>query len=235
MKFGIGAIALVVMFAASAVRADEVHVGTDGEVNVARSVLAAERIALRPGASLVLDAGFADARVLEAFAGSSIAGNGTLNVDTVTLHAGATLAPGFSPGTIRISGDFVAEAGARLLLDFVENPDGSLSHDLLEIAGLLSGTAEIEILLGGTAEFTDIVGRSLSTFLVDEAGIGLGGLYDGRAVTVHDAAGRSARYDVVGSIITAAAVDPGTPVPAPASLALLLAATGGLACMRRAR
>ncbi|MBL8698929.1 MAG: hypothetical protein JNK67_11185 [Alphaproteobacteria bacterium] len=202
-----------------------VHVGAAGRVVVSAGTLSANEVVLRGsaiagGSQLVLDVGIVRATTFEAFAGAGITGVGLLDVGTVTLHAGATLGPGFSPGIIRIAGDLVAEAGARLMLDFVEAADGSIARDVIEVAGLLDARAEVEILLGGTATFADVLGQSLSMFLVDEAGIGLGSTYEGRVVTVVDTDGIARRVTVVDSILTDGT--PASDVAEPGTLALML-------------
>lgn len=222
----------------SVARADTIHVGALGRIDVGGSRLVAEDIVLRGGTGLgnsrlVLADGIVEAATLEAFSGAGILGTGTLAVGTVTLHDGAIIGPGFSPGTLRITGDLIAEAGARMLLDFVENPDGTITRDIIEVAGLLNSLADIDILLGGTATFDDVVGTSLSMFLVDETGAGLGHSHDGRKITVIGAGGTERRYAIIDSLLVADAAP--SDVPEPGTLALLLLGGSALAWGRRRR
>ena len=96
-----------------------------------------------PGATLILQNTRLNAETLSLQ--GTFRGTGVLNGE---VHNFGTLAPGASPGTIEINGDFIAEAGSTLVVEFAGLGDGEF--DLIEVHGdaALDGTLEIRFLDG---------------------------------------------------------------------------------------
>jgi hypothetical protein len=78
------------------------------------------------------------------FSGGSLGGSGTLAAPSVAL-AGATVAPGSSPGTLTVTGSYSQDAGSVLLVELAGLAQG-VSYDWLEVGGTasLAGTLSVD-------------------------------------------------------------------------------------------
>jgi len=92
--------------------------------------------------ALITDGGVA------AFAAGIVAGSGAILGDVV--NTGATVAPGNSPGTLTIQGDYTQEAGATLAIELAGLVQGN-DYDLLDVSGIAAlngGTLAVTLLDG---------------------------------------------------------------------------------------
>ena len=125
--------------------------------------------------------------------GGVIQGFGTLDVTGTTFVNAGTLAPGTSPGSFIINGDFTQTADGVLLVELSGDPQSG-NFDVLTIQNgdaTLGGTLRIDLIDG----FVPTAGQSFD-ILIDGEGDGLLGQFD--AVEVVDdlaALGLEARFD----------------------------------------
>ena len=172
-----------------------------------------------PGAVLILDNANLNAVVLSMQ--GTLRGAGVLNGE---VHQFGTLAPGQSPGTIEINGDFIAEHGSTLSIEFAGLEEDEF--DVLEVHGdaTLGGTLEIRFLDGYLPKRGDL----LAFLAVDGAleGAFMQILFPGLAP------GFDFTPQFVDGKFAIAALSDASAVPLPASLVLL---GGGIAVLARRR
>ena len=172
-----------------------------------------------PGAVLILDKANINAAILSLQ--GTLRGSGVLNGE---VHQFGTLAPGQSPGTIEINGDFVAENGSTLVIEFAGLDEGEF--DVLEVHGdaTLGGTLEIRFLDG----FLPKRGDLLAFLAVD-------GALDGAFMQILFP-GLAPGFDFTAQFVDGkfaiAALSDASAVPLPSSLVLL---GGGIAVLARRR
>ncbi|HUP94510.1 MAG TPA: filamentous hemagglutinin N-terminal domain-containing protein [Burkholderiales bacterium] len=93
-------------------------------------------------------------------AGSTLQGNGTLDVGAATLTNSGTVAPGDTPGTLTIAGNFTQTAAGNLKIDIDGTAQG-VTYDLLRVTGIASLGGIVDVTLapgfvpaaGGTFDF----------------------------------------------------------------------------------
>ena len=198
----------------------EVNLNSDTDVDVAASSSLAFNNALDLGGNTLTKTGDGTMAINNELAtgggsvvglAGTITGGGTIAGDLINVSA--AIAPGNSPGTLTIDGDFSQSAGGVLMIELAGTGDGEF--DVLEILGgaVLGGSLEI------TALYTPDAGDSWVILTADD---GIIGSFD--AVTPgYEVSLASGATELV---LTAN-------VPEPASALLLLAAWVGVIRKRR--
>lgn len=129
----------------------DLTISTDGEVRVADDTV------VWSTGELYLDGGLLETGALDVSAGAFSFTAGTLTADTVTgdvVNEGGTVAPGASPGTTTISGDYTQLTDAALEIELGGLTPGT-GHDQLIVDGAM-------INLAGTLDLVHLSGYGMS-------------------------------------------------------------------------
>ena len=133
----------------------QVSIGDTAEVNLSHEYLQSSQIPSHRGTTVN---GILRADTVEIY-GGILQGSGSI-IGDVTIYDGASVAPGNSPGTLFIDGDFTLEEGAKLILEIVEDGMGGYLYDELSVSGVFNLLGDIKFYLGegldvGVFETTD--------------------------------------------------------------------------------
>ena len=171
-----------------------------------------------PGELIVRNGGVAQAALIFIGTDGTVKGNGGTFIGNVENHG--IIAPGESPGTLNVQGDFAQGADGKLVIEIGGNTPGSL-YDVLNVSGKLTlgGTLEIDLLNGFTPGANDVFDflhagsfeGSFANFILPTFG-------NGETLHLH--------FGPNGITATSA-------VPVPAAVWLLGSALGGLGFLRR--
>lgn len=186
----------------------------DGVTSLAGVALTSTGVIDVRSGTIVLPDNFQNAGVL--------AGTGTFALAGMLMNDGH-VAPGASPGTLTIDGDFVQNAGGILDIEL----NSATIYDRL----IVKGTA----VLGGTlalhcfADCRMAVGETISVLEVQGALIGA---FD-PITMIGFGAGAFAPPSYDGGVMRLSVIEALAPVPEPATYVLMLAGIGVIACMAR--
>jgi len=134
-----------------------VNLATDTDVVVASGAVLAFNNALNLNGNSLTKTGAGTMQInnalntggsVAAFAAGSVTGSGTILGDVV--NTGATVAPGNSPGTLTITGNYTQESDATLAIELAGLVQGN-DYDLLDVSGIAAlngGTLAVTLLDG---------------------------------------------------------------------------------------
>ncbi len=185
------------------------------------------------GTLALADGAVVEATTVRVGAGGSLVGNGTVNAD-VTGEEGAVIAPGFSPGTLTINGDFTLDPMGILRMEIGGTGDGE--YDRLVVNGdiFLDGGLEIAF-VDGFLPTADMPLLDLITYDQTPAGDVFGD--DFRAWVTGLAPGWEYELIVPATqgLLQLRSNSDGAPVPEPGTLVLFMSGLvgGGLVSRRR--
>lgn len=158
--------------------------GPNGFVGVARAIDSAQ--ASGGTGTLILSNGTVQAAETHVYAGGLVGGIGTIAGD-LAVHDGGIVAPGSSPGTLHVDGDFTLEEGAKLVIE-VQEIGGKIQTDFLDVTGTIDLDGIIEFLLLGDATPDDLLDFQPDDFfsqLVDFSDVDfLGSTADGTPLAI---------------------------------------------------
>lgn len=191
--------------------------GGAGETSFANSLMLANEgtIDVRTG-SVRLPNGFANA--------GTLTGSGTFASNTITNDG--HVAPGESPGTLAIDGNFVQSAAGVFDVEL----ESLGSTDLLTVSGTASLDGTLALHCWAACSFA--VGDEI--VILDSAG-DLGGTFAAMTMTGFGTGAFDVIYDTAGDRVLLAVIEAVTPVPEPATPLLWLGGAGLLAFVSRRR
>lgn len=175
------------------------------------------------GSIVLSDGGLLASPTIDVWDGGSIAGTGTLMGDT-TVHAGGSLAPGLSPGSILFDGNLTLEEGSQIFIEVEGFTPGQ--WDVLNITGDLVVESFFDLIVSfvGVTPLEDTefnflnVGGILDPEFSTFARISLLGLGGGSEISLSGTNSSVSLYTD--------RVIPLSPVPLPASMPFLIGAFG---------
>lgn len=121
----------------------QARIGENAEINLSHEYFQSSATPSHRGTTVN---GTLRANTVEIYSGI-LQGSGSI-IGDVTIFDGATLAPGNSPGTLFIDGDFTLEEGANIILEIVEDGLGGYLYDELSVSGVLNLLGDIKFYLG---------------------------------------------------------------------------------------